>query len=330
MVTTLVLLLDRTPPRAHRRASPGRVRAAGRRHHRPDGLLGHGGDLTAATRPYSAVASYSLVLIPMFMLMSMFVVQAKVADDLVLVANRVLRYLPGGLGMATLAGCAGFAAVTGSSVATVATMGKVALEQMRRAGYAPAFAGGLIAAAGTLGILIPPSIVLVLYGILARVSIGDLLLAGVVPGVLGAAMYGVVILIWAKRGGITAPLPELDEAAAAKVEGRLRILGRGMLAVLEIGILFLVVIGGIYSGIFTATESGAIAAAVALVMFFVLHRGRLRTKWHDLVNALTETANVSAMVFLLLIGGMFTLFLLVMGVPDDVANWLAGSISRRC
>src|SRR5690606_692242 len=181
------------------------------------------------------------------------------------------------------------------------------------------------AAAGTLGILIPPSIVLVLYGILARVSIGDLLLAGVVPGVLGAAMYGVVILIWAKRGGITAPLPELDEAAAAKVEGRLRILGRGMLAVLEIGILFLVVIGGIYSGIFTATESGAIAAAVALVMFFVLHRGRLRTKWHDLVNALTETANVSAMVFLLLIGGsMFTLFLLVMGVPDDVANWLAG------
>lgn len=272
---------------------------------------------TLASTPYSAIASYSYILIPMFVLMGMLVLQAGIAQDVYASASRIFRRMPGGLGVATVAACAGFAAVTGSSVATVATIGRLSIDEMRRYGYSGRFAAGIVASAGTLGVLIPPSLILVVYGILTGESIGRLLIAGIIPGVLSAVLYGVVVISRA-RTEITPPEHlDVEEAPALSL--------RSVSAVLKILTLAGIVVGGIYSGYFTATESGAVAAMVALLMLVVTAIHRADIGWTQIRQAFHETTSLSSMVFMLLLGGaLFNFFIVSGGYARAFADWLTG------
>lgn len=295
-----------------------------------------------ATGLYGAVSSYSLLLVPMFLLMSMFVVQAKIADDVFSVASRTLGRIRGGLGLATVAASAGFAAVTGSSVATVATVGRVAIERMRAYGYAGHFATGIVAAGGTLGVLIPPSIILVMYGIITGESIGMLLAAGIVPGIVSALLYGFVVVVWSKRymeeahGSVARGHgdPRLTRVPAQH-EGRLldrpkpilsgeqdHTTRKEMRAVLKIAILIGIVLGGVYGGQFTVTESGGVAAFVALLIALMARREGLR--FGVIREAVRSTTAASGMIFLLLIGGaVFSTFMVAARIPQQLAAALA-------
>lgn len=271
---------------------------------------------TLANQPYAATAKYTLLLIPMFVVMGMLVLQAGIAKDVFGFSARVLRRFPGGLGFATIAACAGFAAVTGSSAATVATVGRMSIGEMRRFGYSPAFASGIVAASGTLGILIPPSVVLILYGILTRESIGDLLLAGIIPGIVSALLYSLVVM-WRARTDI-GPEFVMDDGSEVIETQR----SSELWSALKVTTLFLIVVGGIYTGIFTATESGAIAAFVAFVMLIWTAIRQKGFRFGAAIRkAIEETTQVTSMVFLLLIGGsIFTFFLVSGGYARDFAT----------
>lgn len=277
---------------------------------------------TLANQPFATTASFALILIPMFIIMGMFVVEAGIAQDVYGFAARMFSRFPGGLGFATVAACAGFAAVTGSSAATVATIGRISINEMRKHGYSAAFASGIVGASGTLGILIPPSIVLVIYGTLTGESIGLLLIAGIIPGVISAIMY--TLVVWYRARTQVGPqfvlTEEMDEEASAAVAGA----RAGWSAVFKIGVLFLVVVGGIYTGVFTATESGAVAAFVALLMLLWTGiRSRELRVWRLLTQAFHETTSVATMIFMLLIGGgIFTFFMVTGGYARDFAEWV--------
>ncbi|MBW0090162.1 TRAP transporter large permease [Pseudonocardia sp. KRD-184] len=291
---------------------------------------------TLANQPFATTAAFSLVLVPMFVIMGMFVVSAGIAQDVYAVAARTFRRLPGGLGIATVAACAGFAAVTGSSAATVATIGRISIAEMRQHGYRTSFAAGIVGASGTLGILIPPSLILVIYGTLTGESIEKLLLAGVIPGVFTAVMYSVVVFVRARKeiGPQFVVLPE-DHGAAADTGGGTGTGGgtavdvevstrQGLAAFAKVATLFLIVVVGIYSGLFTATESGAIAAFAALLMLvWTSVRRREVRLWPLLKQAFEETTAVSTMIFMLLIGGgVFTFFMVAGGYARDFAQWV--------
>ncbi|WP_127130970.1 TRAP transporter large permease [Georgenia sp. SYP-B2076] len=172
-------------------------------------------DGAMGTVPFIATSKYGLTVIPMYVLLGMLALHGKLATRLYAVASRLLGWLPGGLGIATVGACAGFAAVSGSSIATAATIGKLATAEMRRYGYPPALAGGVVAAAGSLGVLIPPSILIVMYSILAEVSIGNMLVAGIVPGIVLAGAYAVYVLIRAKNLNLGAGTTLAAELAIA-------------------------------------------------------------------------------------------------------------------
>ena len=285
---------------------------------------------TVANTPYSATAVFTLTLIPMFVIMGMLVVQAGIATDVYGFAARTFARMPGGLGLATVAACAGFAAVTGSSAATVATIGRISITEMRRHGYSASFAAGIVGAAGTLGILIPPSVVLIVYGTLSGESVGELLIAGIVPGVLSAVLYGVLVMyrqrvevspafVFEGQGGEV--LAGEGVESSADVSG-----GQGWAAVAKIAVLFSIVVGGIYSGVFTATESGAIAAFAALILLVgTAWRRPDMSVWGRVRAAIHETTSVTSMIFMLLIGGgVFTFFMASGGYARDFATWIVG------
>jgi C4-dicarboxylate transporter, DctM subunit len=282
---------------------------------------------TLANQPFATTAAFSLVLIPMFVIMGMFVVSAGIAQDVYGVAARTFRHLPGGLGIATVAACAGFAAVTGSSAATVATIGRISISEMRQHGYRTSFAAGIVGASGTLGILIPPSLILVIYGTLTGESIEKLLLAGIVPGVFTAVMYSVVVLVRARKEISPEYVVAADEAGLAAGGGSVAVSTRtGLAAFAKVATLFLIVVVGIYTGLFTATESGAIAAFAALLMLVwtSLRRREIRL-WPQLKQAFEETTSVSTMIFMLLVGGgVFTFFMVSGGYARDFAQWITG------
>ncbi len=252
--------------------------------------------------------SYTLSVMPLFVLMGNFVVQAGLADELYAASNAWLRHLRGGLAMATVVACGGFASVCGSSLATAATMARVAMEPMRRYGYSDQLAAGSIAAGGTLGILIPPSIVLVLYGILTGQDIGKLFLAGILPGIVGIIGYMIAVRlsIWwtGEQSQLVPPLPFAD---------RLRAL-RGVVGVL---LLFAIVMGGIYLGVFTATEAAGIGAGGA----FLLTLARRRLDWQTLRTILIDTAKMTSLMFFVLFGAlMFSNFVNLAGMPEDLKS----------
>lgn len=276
---------------------------------------------TLANDPYATTASFTLILIPMFIVMGMLVVQAGIARDVYGFAARVLGRFPAGLGYATVAACAGFAAVTGSSAATVATVGRISINEMRKHGYSAAFASGIVAASGTLGILIPPSVVLVIYGVLTGESIGELLLAGIIPGAISAFLYAIVVWWRAQREvGPQFVATDLDDVTLPARSTNLTQISSAF----KVAVLFFIVVGGIYTGVFTATESGAVAAAVALLMLLWtgIRRGGLDV-FRMLRQALEETSEVTSMVFFLLIGGgVFSFFMVSGGYARDFAEWI--------
>jgi tripartite ATP-independent transporter DctM subunit len=256
------------------------------------------------------VTDQSFAVIPMFMLMGAFVSVSGVSRELFRAANAFLGHLRGGLGVATVLACGGFAAICGSSVATAATFSKVAYPEMRRYDYPRSFATGVIAAGGTLGIMIPPSTVLAVYAILTQQDIGKLFMAGVVPGLLAIMMYVLTISL------IVMAKPRFLPGGERKT-WRERVLAlKDVWAPL---VLFLFVIGGLYGGLFTPSEAGGVGAAGA----FILGVLRRRLSPAQIREALLEATRTSAAVFTVLIGALlFGYFLTITQTPQKVTEFL--------
>lgn len=262
--------------------------------------------------PHSTVSSYGLSVVPLFVLMGAFCFYSGLSRDIYYTVYRWLGHLPGGLAMATVGACAGFAAVSGSSIATVATMGTVALPEMQRYKYDPKLATGSIAAGGSIGILIPPSVILVIYGILTEQSIGKLFLAGFIPGVLEALFYMVTIYILCKRNPLVGPPGQRSNF----IERLVSLKGSwGVLA------LFLLVLGGLYWGVFTPTEAAGVGAFGA----FLFALGRRQLTWKRFTDSLIDTGKTTAMCFVILIGAVILgYFLAVTRLPFELSNYVAG------
>ena len=259
---------------------------------------------------FENAANYEYAVLPLFVLMGNYVARSGLSDDLYRMSRAFLGHFRGGLAMATVLACGGFSAVCGSSLATAATMSKVAMPPMRQNGYADSLATGSIAAGGTLGILIPPSTIMVIYGIMTNSDIGKLMIAGVIPGLVTVTLYIVTV------GVVCALKPSLGPAVpVASWTERLHTLKRiwGVLA------LFLLVMGVIYLGVCTPTEAAGIGAAGAF--FFALLRRNMR--FADHVDVLAETGRTTAMMFVVLFGAMiFNNFINVARMPQLAAQWV--------
>jgi len=251
-----------------------------------------------------------LVAIPLFMLMAHFMVRGRVVDDLYAAAHTYLRHLPGGLGIATVVACTVFAAVSGSSVATALTIGAVAIPQMLKLGYEPRGVYGVVAAGGTLGILIPPSSPMILHGVVSDTSIGALFMAGVFPGLLLAAIFA-LWCTWTEwrreqRNGTRHLRPR---------RASLREMGSALKRSFWAMTLPPVVLGGIYFGIVTTTEAAAIGALWAAIVAVGVYRN---FGWRDLWEAAQDTARTTAMLFMVIVGaGLFGYMLTKLRIPDQ-------------
>lgn len=319
--------------------------------------------------PFTATASFTLTIIPMFILMGMFAMRARIAEQVFTVANHVVRRFPGGLGVATVMASAGFSAVSGSSIGTAATMSKLSVTEMRAYGYPPALATGIVAIAGTLGVIIPPSTFLVLYAIMTGVSIAQILAAGIIPGIMTALGYIVYIMLVGHRqidreqASLQSALAAAKHEVSAKASkqrgsqladpkhldvpiqsaimetamhgvpktGTIQTTGftlrtlpwRGLI---WLGVLFMIILGGMFSGIFTSIESAAIASFVALlILAYETRRDGIREFWERFKGALLDTAQTTSMVFMILVGSsVLSTFLIAAHVPDAVTTWVSG------
>jgi C4-dicarboxylate transporter DctM subunit len=262
-----------------------------------------------STFAYSATANFAYVVLPLFLFMGSMAFSAGLSRQAFDAGQKWLGRIPGGLAAATVFGCAAFSTICGSSVATASTMARVALPEMLRKGYAGSLAAGCIAAGGTLGVLIPPSGILVVYSIITDVSLVKLFVAAFVPGIMTAIIYVIGIMIWVKLKPEIAPDPK-DEEIPSWTE-RLASLGRTW----ELGILFAAVMGTIYLGVATATEAAALGAFFALIS--VLRRpGRKKA----VLEGLRETGTATCSIFALIIGaGLFSLGLSTTGLPMKLA-----------
>lgn len=254
--------------------------------------------------------SYDLSVVPLFILMGNLVNQAGLAQQLYQAAYSFVGHRKGGLAMATILSSGGFAAISGSSVATAATMAKVAIPSMRRYGYADGFAAATVASGGTLGILIPPSVVMVVYGILTRTDIGELFVAGILPGVLAIVLYIAAIRYTVWRQPAAGPVGPRFSWAERWLAIR---------PVWPVLVLFLLIIGGLYLKVFTATEGAGIGAFCALLL--VLMKRALRLK--QFLCILYETVRLTAVIFAIYIGGMlFANFVNLAGLTSELQSWV--------
>ncbi|MQX35584.1 TRAP transporter large permease [Roseospira navarrensis] len=254
--------------------------------------------------PFETVFPYSLSVIPLFVLMGVFAARAGLSKSLYEAVHAFIGHYRGGLAMASIGACAAFGAISGSSLATAATMCRVAMPEMRARGYDDRLASATIAAGGTLGVLIPPSVIIVVYAILTEQSIGKMFAAALIPGLLATALYMAAVFIQCWRNPALGP-------ADVRVDwsGRLRAL-RNVWSVL---VLFGLVMGGIYVGLFSPTEAAAIGAAGALLLALIKRTLTLRI----FLDCLTETAATSGMIFLILIGtALFNYFVETTGMPQ--------------
>ena len=278
-------------------------------------LLVTQGELGSVTEViFGEMNRYLLVAIPLFAFMAYVMIRSRVVDDLYQTAYTLTRHLPGGLGIATIAACTIFAAISGSSVATALTIGSVAIPQMIRFGYEPRAAYGLVAAGGTLGILIPPSGPMVLYGVTTDTSIGGLFMAGIVPGLVMAAVFvawSMVSTAVAHKHILREPRATLREALAA--------IRKSVWAIS----LPVFVLGGMYAGVFTATEAAAAGAWLALFVGVVIYRSiGLRAIWDSAVDA----SRVSAMLFMILAGAsVFGHVLTKLRIPQQIVEAVIGA-----
>jgi tripartite ATP-independent transporter DctM subunit len=262
--------------------------------------------------PYQYAAVYDFAVIPLFVLMGNLGSASGMARALYAAAYSWIGHVRGGLAHATILACAGFAAVSGSSVASAVTMGKVCLPEMRRYDYSHRLSTGVIAAGGTLGILIPPSTAFVIYGLLTEQSIGKLLLAGILPGLLLTAIFMITVAVWTRFK------PEYGPRGP-RASWRER--GQSLIGAGPMMFIVLVSIGGIYAGAFSPSEAAAVGAALAFL--YALWRRSL--SGGNLAKILLETVNTTALVFLILIGALvFGPFLALSGLPEKIAQSLAG------
>jgi tripartite ATP-independent transporter DctM subunit len=256
------------------------------------------------------VTDWNFAVVPLFLLMGSFATTSGMSRELFRAANAFLGHLRGGLGIATIAACGGFAAICGSSVATAATFSRVAYPEMRRYGYPQSFATGVIAAGGTLGIMIPPSTVLAVYGLITDQDVGKLFVAGIIPGILAVYMYILTITII----GMVRPdfLP-----AGPRISWDERL--KATRAIWATFLLFAFIIGGLYGGLFTATEAAGMGAGGAFILGLL--RGRLSRR--DIIQSLLETTRMTAAVFTVLIGALlFGYFLTITQTPQKVTEFL--------
>lgn len=263
--------------------------------------------------PYNNVASYTLTCVPMFILMGAIVLHSGLAAKLYVAADKWFGNLPGGLGVATVIACGLFGAISGSSLAATATIGNIALAEMNKYSYNKSFSAGIVAAGGTIAVMIPPSMPFIIYGIITEQSIGALFMAGIIPGILQVIIFaGTILIVMKFRPNYavkTKPAPFREKFGALPGVG-------------PILVLFLLVIGGMYLGIFTPTEGGAIGAAGALVISIV---GR----WFNgkkMISSLTDTARTTGMILFIVVGAMiYSYFLAVTNMPFAVANYAVTS-----
>ena len=266
--------------------------------------------------PYVHTAEYTLVVVPMFIVMGHLAFAAGLSRNAYEVGRKWFSRFPAGLGLATILGCGAFAGACGSSVATAATMGRVAIPEMNALGYDKKLAAGTVAAGGVLGILIPPSIILVFYGTLTETSIGGMLVGGIIPGILTILVFmlGLVWLSW--RNPSLCPAPE-----SYSWKERFRSLKNFW----GIAVLFTIVMGGIWGGVATPSESAGLGALAAMIMMIMANKEGVRAIFANLAEALRETMHTCAMIFLILIGSyVYSFFITLCGVPDEINQWVAG------
>jgi C4-dicarboxylate transporter, DctM subunit len=257
--------------------------------------------------------NFALIVVPLFLLMGDLIARSPLSRQLFQAAQTWVGRVPGALAISTIFGSMGFAAISGSSPVTAATIGSVAIPEMEREGYNRSLAFGAVAAGGTLGILIPPSIVLILYGIITETSIGALFVAAVIPGVLTTLLLVATVLVLVLRNPDYAPRVEVRSSWMERFQST-----RSLFPVL---LLFGLVMGAIYLGIATPSESAAVGAVAAFVIVMVI--GRMSRS--QLFGALSSTAQTSAMFMLLVISGLFVAFMLsLLGIPQGLAGFLLG------
>jgi tripartite ATP-independent transporter DctM subunit len=269
------------------------------------------------TFPFNNAADYLMMVVPMFVLMGFMAFAAGISRDAYYVTSKWLNRLPAGVGVATIAAGAVFGACCGSSVACAATIGKAALPEMKERGYDVSLAAGTVAAGGLLGIMIPPSTSLVFYATLTEVSVGDILLAGIIPGLLTASIYGLGLVALSKIYPSLCPVAE--KVTWKEKIGALRNFW-------GVAVLFTVAIGGIYAGVFTPTEGAAVGAMFSLAIL-LFRKGDKENSWSEKFKkikvALNDTVYNCCMILLILIGsGLFSYYMVLAGVPAAVNNWV--------
>jgi C4-dicarboxylate transporter DctM subunit len=265
-----------------------------------------------ATTPYRTASSFLLSTIPLFILMAEFLARGTIVRDMFKVAYTFLGHLRGGLALAAVGANVGFAALAGSSTAAAASMARICVPEMRKYGYDDRLSLGTVAIAGTLAIMIPPSIGLIIYGILTETSIGRLFLGGVIPGIISAAGYAFAIWIWARREPAVAPsIPRFSWSERVK----------SLKAVWPAILLIVFVAGSIYTGVVTPTEAAAVGALAALIVSVAF--GGLR--WTGFMEAVRASVRTTAMIFAIIIGAMiFGYFLAGTKVPQNMIEWVGG------
>lgn len=276
-----------------------------------------GGDGALAQLPiigYKSLDDFVLTAVPMYILMSQILLVGKVGNNLFELANKWLRHLPGGLGIATVMACAVFAAITGSSVACAVTIGAIAIPEMLSRGYERSVVLGAVAAGGTLGILIPPSIPMILYGAITDESIGKLFMSGVVPGVLLTAMFTAIVVYRSRN---------LEREPKASWEERITALRKTFWGLL----LPVIVVGGIYTGIFTPTEAAGIGTVYSLIITFCVYK---TLSFRDLPEILTDTIKTTCMIFAIMIGAsLFGFVLTILDAPQALTNFVVDMDTSR-
>lgn len=261
--------------------------------------------------PYTWASEYSFTVLPMFILMGNLVAETDIVKDLYATAHKWLGRLPGGLAMTTMIVSAMFGALCGSSVAGATSIGITCYPEMRRYGYSPALASGAIATGATTVIMIPPSLPMIIYGLVAQISIAKMFFAGFLPGIVQVLIFCLIIFFWVKLRPSAAPLAAESTTFVEKLKAT-----KNLLPML---IIFLCIFGGMYGGVFTPTEAGAFGVAATAILSLVMRR----LSWRAMRNALAQTVSLTAVVMLLIIGVMFfNGFMAVSGLTVKLGTWI--------
>jgi tripartite ATP-independent transporter DctM subunit len=261
---------------------------------------------------FDVFGSYNLTVIPLFILMGQIAYHAGISSRLFNVAYKFIGHWPGGMAIATISACAGFSAICGSTNATAATMAAVTLPEMRKYNYKDSLATGVVAAGGSLGILVPPSVIFIIYGIMTEQSIGKLFMAGILPGILLTILFILTIAIWTRINPTLAP-PGPKSSFKEKIAS--------LKGLLETVLLFILVMGGLFGGFFTPTEAGGVGAFGTLLIAII----RRNITLSGFVQSLFETTRISCMILVIVAGAtIFGHFLAITRIPFDIAGWVAG------